>query len=43
MRIELETNKKDDDLSYLSPATVMTEDGEKVINPTKGMNPKQKL
>ena len=43
MRIELETNKKDDDLSYLSPATVMTEDGEKVINPTKGMTPKQKL
>jgi hypothetical protein len=44
MRIELEDNKeKQNNEEYLSPATVQTKYGERVVNPTKGMTAKQKF
>jgi len=44
MRIEYKpTDSPDDNAEYLSPPTTMTADGEKVINPTKGMSLKKKI
>ncbi|MBP5600800.1 MAG: hypothetical protein J6X48_11110 [Lachnospiraceae bacterium] len=43
MRIELNDKTDEAKEEYISPATVMTEKGERVLNPTKGMSPGQKI